>query len=152
MSETNPELKITRRNLPHWRLEGSTYFVTWRLANECSELNSDERDELVGILRHFDGGRYELTAWVVMNDHVHVVVRPHSGFSLSQILHSWKSYSAHVLQRKYGRIGSVWQHEGTDHIVRDEQDLYIKCNYILQNPLRRWGVKDYPWMGFAIPQ
>lgn len=43
---------------------------------------------------HVDGKRYRLHAWVVMPNHVHVLITPVEGFSLSDILHTWKSYTA----------------------------------------------------------
>ena len=45
-------------------------------------------------LRHFHGDHYELIAWAVMPNHVHVVVRPLGDHQLPDILHSWKSFTA----------------------------------------------------------
>lgn len=54
---------------------------------------------VANALRHFDGERYDLHAWVVMPNHVHVVVTPREGATLSSILHSWKSFTAHEVQK-----------------------------------------------------
>lgn len=100
-------------------------------------------------LLHFRGERYRLFAWVVMNDHVHVLFQPLGDFTRSQIMHSWKSFTANQFQRHFGRhgVGSIWQSEGHDHIIRNEQDLYEKWQYILDNPLKRWpDGKDYKWV------
>ena len=72
-----PELKVTRRRkLPHWTFDESTYFITWRLHKNQSQLEPSERTVIASILRYFDGQRYELFCYVVMNDHVHVLTRP----------------------------------------------------------------------------
>src|SRR5438067_1612913 len=71
------EPKLTRRRLPHLRAFGATYFVTWRLAHGQPDLTHAERAIVAAAIRHFDGTRYALAAFVVMNDHVHVVVHPH---------------------------------------------------------------------------
>ena len=139
------DLKVYRRKLPHWRLRGSMYFVTWRLRCDQGVLAPEEREVVFAALRHFDGERYELPAYVVMDDHVHVLVRPLGDVRLERIVHSWKSYTSHVL-----RPGSrgLWQQEYFDRIVRDEPELLEKARYILDNPTRRWPeITDYKWVG-----
>jgi hypothetical protein len=43
----------------------------------------------------------------------------------------------------------VWVVESWDRIIRDEDELYEKCTYILNNPRKRWpDVMDYPWAGW----
>jgi putative DNA methylase len=82
-----------------------------------------------------------------MDDHVHAIVQPAPGHLLEDIVRSWKSYSAHDLQRAVGRTGSLWQNEYFDRIVRDYAELREKMTYILNNPRRRWpGEKSYPWV------
>ncbi|HLD47179.1 MAG TPA: hypothetical protein VJA64_05095 [Desulfobaccales bacterium] len=92
---TEKDLVIYYRRLPHWRLDGSVYFVTWRLAPNQIDLTADERGELMLALKHFDGRRYELYAGVVMHDHVHVLAKPLGNQPLQEIIHSWKSFTAH---------------------------------------------------------
>lgn len=70
------ELTAYRRKLPHLRMQGSVYFVTWRLAKTQPALHPEEKTSVVAAIRHFDGLRYELIAYVVMDDHVHVLVLP----------------------------------------------------------------------------
>ncbi|MBI4570090.1 MAG: transposase, partial [Planctomycetes bacterium] len=96
-------------------------------------------------LRHFDGERYDLHAWVVMPNHVHAVVTPREGHTLSAILHSWKSFTAHEthrvaqasrLQLQLPKGGAFWQRESYDHLVRDEADFQRVCEYTVQNPVK----------------
>lgn len=89
---------------------------------------------MAAALRHFDGTRYELGAFVVMPNHVHVLVRPLAPATRTQIVHAWKSYSARELQRAGAIQGHVWQDEGFDRIVRDESELRRFHDYILANP------------------
>jgi len=131
-------------------MPGSIYFVTWRLAKAQPPLHSEERTLVVDAVRHFDGQRYDLLAYVVMDDHVHVLVYPHPDYPLSQLLHSWKSYTARRLQRPRQRVVPVWQDEYFDRIVRDESDLIEKAEYILGNPVKRWPeIQQYAWVGFG---
>jgi REP element-mobilizing transposase RayT len=138
---------LYRRNLPHWREDDVVYFVTWRLSPEQRELAPTEREVVAEALRHFDRRHYELAAYVVMNDHVHVLVRPMAGHELEDLVHSWKSYSANRLLRAHQRIGVVWQDEYFDRIVRDEKEFEQKFEHILYNPWKRWSeLPEYPWV------
>ena len=87
-----------------------------------------------GALRHFDGERYALGAHVVMPNHVHAVVSPLADVGLSEILHSWKSYSAKRVNVLLGRRGALWQKESFDHIVRSAEQLARINDYIRKNP------------------
>jgi len=49
------------------------------------------------VLRHFDGVRYRLGEHMVMPNHVHVLVTPFGNHQLSEVLHTWKSFSAHEI-------------------------------------------------------
>lgn len=49
---------------------------------------------LVDVLEFFEGRRYELGGFVVMPNHVHLLIKPREGFELSRILQSMKSFSA----------------------------------------------------------
>ena len=143
----DPLFHTYRRRLPHWRLSGATYFVTWRLASGQQDLTPSERTLLVQALKHFEHQRYELAAYVVMNDHVHVVVTPLAERRLEEILRSWKSYTARTFQRETGRHGNVWLVESFDRIVRDDAELLEKAQYILNNPRKRWPeIMEYPWV------
>ncbi len=86
-------------------------------------------------LLHFQGDRYVLSAWCVMPNHVHVVVTPLGDHNLSSILHSWKSFSAHEINKRLGRQGSLWEEEAFDHIVRDERSMERFVRYIENNPV-----------------
>ena len=123
------------------------YFVTWRLAPNQPNLTPDERGKLMSALKHFDGHRYELYASVVMHDHVHVLVKPLGKHRLQELLHSWKSFTAHKFRRDYSRTPPIWQDEYLDRIVRDEQEFLDKAQYVLNNPLKTWPeLEDYPWV------
>ena len=135
------------RHLPHWRVPGSVYFVTWRLHPRQQLLSADERSVVVEVVRHFAGERFELYAYVVMDDHVHVIARPTADHALESIVYSWKSYTAYRLQREHGRTGALWQDEYFDRIVRDEDEFWEKCQYILNNPRKRWPESGrYAWV------
>jgi REP element-mobilizing transposase RayT len=82
-------------------------------------------------LLHFNGERYEIHAYAIMPNHVHVLVSPKEGHSPSDILHTWKSFSAHKANSLLNRQGEFWQKESYDHLIRDQKDFDNQCQYIL---------------------
>jgi REP element-mobilizing transposase RayT len=126
-----------RRKLPHWRQEQATYFVTWRLARGQRELDGSERDLVSAAIRKFDGQRYELAAYVVMDDHVHVLLIPLPPFELGAILHSCKLFTARQMRHEHKRFGQVWQDEYFDRIMRGDHEFRQKAEYLVGNPTRR---------------
>ena len=62
-------------------------------------------------LLHFDNERYRIIAWCIMPNHVHVVIEILEEYLLEEILHAWKSYSAHAANKILGRSGSFWFRE-----------------------------------------
>ena len=100
---------------------------------------------VAGALTHFESARYELSAWCVMPNHVHAVVRPFGGHALSAILQTWKSFSAKQANQLLGRQGVFWQKESYDHIVRDADELEQTIRYVAENPIRA-GLTDWPWV------
>ena len=144
--------RVRRRNhRPRLREPHGTYFVTWCLAQEASPLTAEERTVAAECLRHFDGVRYHLDAWVVMDDHVYVMVTPLQSRTLDSVLHSWRSFAAHVLVPS-GRRAPMWRRDEHDRIVRVEGELAEKVRYVADNPWRRWSDADrYPWV-FPQPE
>jgi putative transposase len=176
------------RHLPHWRQDGATYFVTFRLADSLPQSKLQElvllkeewasrnapphsheqwqelsrmtmerveswldqgmgscllkqapvAQRVVSALHFFDDDRYELGCYVVMPNHVHVVLRPllPGKDALERILQSRKRQSSREINLLLERSGSLWQEESFDRIIRDEEHLYRCIQYVGSNPRR----------------
>jgi REP element-mobilizing transposase RayT len=96
-------------------------------------------------------GLYDVFAWVVMYNHVHVLLQPHE--PLRRITHVVKSTSARRANLILGRSGSrFWQDESYDHWVRDGKEFERIVNYIEWNPVRAGLVESvelWPWSSAA---
>ena len=115
-------------------------------AGECLLAKPSCASIVAAALSHFDEHRYRLWAWCIMPNHVHALVEPAEGYDLSSILHTWKSYTAHALNRALGRHGPVWQAETFDHLVRQADAFERQLAYILANP-EQAGLIDWIWRG-----
>ncbi len=109
------------------------------------------RDERIAAimqdtLKHFDGERYQLICWCIMPNHVHVLIEVNEGWSLSRIMHGWRSYTAKEANRILGRTGKFWMEEYYDRYIRDDNHLQQTINYILNNPANA-GLDEWPWVG-----
>ena len=92
-------------------------------------------------------GHYELGSFVIMANHVHVLLLPK--IAPSQLLKSLKGYTARRANRLLGRAAEpFWQKESYDHWVRDEQEWVRIFAYIEKNPVRAGLVaraEDFKW-------
>ena len=89
----------------------------------------------------------KLLAAVVMDDHAHVLVTPHSGSTARRLASAWKGVSAHRLCGPGRRHSPLWQREYFDRWMVDSAQIARCRAYILGNPARRWnGIVGYPWV------
>jgi REP element-mobilizing transposase RayT len=85
---------------------------------------------------------YELRAWVVMPNHVHVLLNPNA--KLSRITKSIKNFSARQANSILGLTGRpFWQDESYDHWVRGPDEMELIVRYIEDNPVSA-GLVDRP--------
>ena len=142
-----PSYFARRRQLPHLRASDACYFVTWRLHRCQQPLGDEERGLVADVVCHFEGVRHVLGAWVIMDDHVHAIIKPLGPSTLDSVVHSWKSVSAKGLARKFGRVAPIWQGGTFDRILRQQGEPTAAHAYIVANPARRWpGLSTYPWV------
>ena len=121
--------RTTIEHVERWLDEG---------AGCCLLRQPSAADIVADKLRHFDGERYELGAYVVMPNHVHALVRPYSDASqpLEAIEQGWKGFSSRAMNEALGTSGQLWQYESYDRLVRDEEHLWQCLQYIGDNPRR----------------
>jgi len=90
-----------------------------------------------GALGFFDRQRYELKAWVVMPNHVHVVFWPLSNHTVSRIVQSWKRHTAREANKILQLTGEAfWQPEPFDHWIRNNDECARCCSYVVHNPVK----------------
>jgi REP element-mobilizing transposase RayT len=158
-----------RRRLPHWQKADATLFITFCTGGR-RVLSAQARDLVLehclresGLLGNVARApspanswqpRIHLYAAVIMPDHVHLVLSPlrdKNGwpFPLVKILQCLKSSTAHRINRLLKTSGPVWEEESFDHVLRSDESLKEKCEYVRQNPVRAGLVREpekYKWL------
>ena len=150
------EATARKRNLPHFEIPGFTYHITWHTHDKLV-LSPEARAKTLAACHFWHGNKMKCYAAGVMPDHVHLLIQPlpvqEAGkvgvHSLTEILHSIKSLSAHEVNQAMKHTGPVWLDESFDRLIRSEADLHKTWNYIWNNP-RKIGLvgamEEYPYI------
>ena len=114
---------------------------------ECHLKRPDVAGLVEHALRFFHPARYELLAWVVMPNHVHVLFTQRD-MPLGKVVGSWKSYTAKEANRILRRTGQFWDEDYWDTYMRDEAQERRTRRYIENNPVKAHLVPksaQWPW-------
>ena len=155
--ETSENIHCSKRNLPHFERPWAKYAITWSTSTR-QKLSEAARKIVLDCILYWNERRYQLYAACVMPDHVHILIEPRvrretsnatEFYSLTEILHTLKSLTAHKINELGEKSGPVWEREAFDRMIRSESDLHEKFNYITRNPWDAGLVgpsEDYPWV------
>ena len=107
---------------------------------DCWLRNMSVASTVVSAFEFRDGHEYDLMAFAVMPNHVHLVCRLKEDLAI--VMKSWKSYSAHEANKILGR-GPFWQSDYYDVLMGDSDQLQRTIQYVVDNPVAA-GLKDWP--------
>ena len=98
-------------------------------------------NEVVNSIHYLEKQLYDLHAYSIMPNHVHMIFQPikdknEEFHSLSRIMYSMKRYTATSCNKLLKRKGQFWHHENYDHFIRDDKDLAYQLNYLFHNPVK----------------
>lgn len=85
-------------------------------------------------LLHFDGERYEMLSFVIMPNHVHLLVCFSDKAALLEQCEPWKHFTGVQINRRLGVKGRFWQQDAFDHLVRHAAQFRRLQHYIAENP------------------
>ena len=100
----------------------------------CVLRRQELRNIVVDTLQHFDGDRYHLGDFVVMPNHVHVIVCLVGETEIEAQCTSWKRFAAKHINRELKTKGRFWQEESFDHLIRSVDQFESIQRYIAENP------------------
>lgn len=127
------------------RVSDLTFFVTMRLNTTRAMLSGEDAAPLVLDTLSFYRRRSEIEVYgfVIMPEHMHLVVKVLSPVTLPRWMDRFKTYIAHQL-----RGGPIWQRGYWSEVVPSIPFLEEKLHYIHENPVKAGLVQDaadYPW-------
>ena len=216
------EFIIKKRNLPHWQVPGSVYFITFRTYKGII-LDEASKQIIFDNIIYYSNSYYQLYSFVIMPDHVHIILQPKElgngkYVNLSKIMQAIKGYSAKQIIKHLNEVNDnsaqtgasvlpkvddssqtgasvlpttdeftqtgtsvlpttdeftqtgtsvlpttdeftqtgasvlpikhIFQDESFDRIIRNDEELFEKMNYILNNPAKRGLIENgyaYKW-------
>ncbi len=102
---------------------------------ECHLRRPDIAELVEKNLRQFSGERYELLAWAVMPNHVHVLFKV-GIVSMSETVGAWKRHTGRLANKNLGRRGAFWAEDYFDTYMRDADQEHRTVRYIENNPAK----------------
>jgi len=117
------------------------YGECWLRRHQCAQA-------VVDALMEYEGQTHLFHSWVVMPNHVHVLVELTGSVPLGQLVEDWKAVSAKAINRHLNRTGPVWQEDFFDRFIRDQYHYDNTVRYITLNPVKGGLVKNpghYRW-------
>jgi REP-associated tyrosine transposase len=104
------------------------------------------------ILRYRDAGEFQIHEYVIMPDHIHLLVTPVANSSIARVMQLIKGGFSHALRKSGSRVSAVWQQRYQERRVRDLSEFANFARYIRENPLRKGlasVARDYPYSSAA---
>ena len=138
-----------RRKLPHdvpsWVKDGSVYFITLcglpRGTNQFCHPHTAEA-LINSVVLYHEKGTWFIRLFLMMPDHLHMLVSFPPTRSMMQVLSSWKGYHAK-------KNGIRWQRDFFEHRLRSNESDVEKASYIRNNPVRAGLIskaEDWPYV------
>ncbi|MCB1186948.1 transposase [bacterium] len=96
---------------------------------------------------------YQTLAWVLMPNHVHILIKQLEGYPISRVLKQIKGSSTHEIRNITGTIEPVWQIGYFDRMIRDVLQLRRTIDYIHQNPVHArlvGSARDWPMSSYKM--
>lgn len=139
--------------LPRFVIPGQPQHVIQRGNNRNPIFASDE-DYQFYLAKLMDACKKhdcEIHAYVLMTNHVHLLITPRSENGISKAMQSLGRYYVQYFNRQYQRTGTLWEGRYKATVLDSEQYLLICSRYIELNPVRAGMVskpEDYPWTSY----
>jgi putative transposase len=134
----------------HRTAPGTSYFITTKCWQSRAVFQVAENAEiLIDALFHYrDSKAYALHEFVVMPDHLHLILTPGATTSLEKAIQLIKGGSSHQIRKARSQKMEIWQVGFHDWTIRDANDWQAKAEYIHANPVRAKLVQkpqDWPY-------
>ncbi len=162
-NEEREAVKTLERLFPNNLTKRKYYLHSWKfdwideyldkLNGKCYLHNSAAAEIVVNALAFYYPKEYDLDAWCVMPNHIHVLLKPRPNIMLPEVLKKVKRFSAKEINKLIFRKGIFWQHESYDHWLRPGEFLHRRT-YIMENTVKARlceKADEWKWSGIGKP-
>jgi len=133
-------------------VSGKIFFITCNVSRNRLPLGDSEFEALAATIERVRRRRgFLLSGYVFLPDHWHGVIIRRGGDTLPSIMEAIKIASSHLINRKRGTHGALWQARYYDRVVRDVKEYHETFDYMHANPVERGLVRkpaQWPWSSF----
>ncbi|MFB9295036.1 transposase [Persicitalea jodogahamensis] len=139
--------KMHKRHFARWDeyLDSNSSEPQWLMKPEIASI-------IIESLHLWNEKSYSLVAYCIMPNHFHMVIDTSDEAKYTKplyaIMHTLKSYTAKKANKALDRVGTFWQEESYDHVIRDSRELKNTVVYTLENPVKA-GLVD-AWENFPF--
>ncbi len=145
-------LKRHNHTPAHLFLDDTTYFITGAIHQKRPLLAAPELKQqlLEQMKQYFARYNWQLHQWIILDNHYHLIGKSVNGKDLTAIMQNIHRASASFVIRATGCEKPVWWNYW-DYCPRDEDDYWVRTNYLLYNPVKHGYVTDlnaYPFSSF----
>ena len=140
--------------LPRFVIPGHPQHVIVRGNNRAPIFGAEQdyRFYLEKLKQACDKHQCDVHAYVLMTNHVHLLMTPHSEQGISKAMQMLGRYYVQYFNHAYGRTGTLWEGRYKATLIDSERYLLTCYRYIELNPVRAEGMVDhpseYPWSSY----
>lgn len=115
-------------------------------------LEHGDFEKYLGLLKHYKRKyKFRLYAWCLMPNHVHLILDVNNPGDLAKIMQGLKLAYAKWFNKKYKKVGHLWQGRYKNMVIQKDNYVLDCINYIEMNPVRaniKESPLDYPWSSY----
>ena len=118
----------------------------------CLLAEPEHAAAVADTLARQDSVNYILHSWIIMPNHVHILMSPVAGIPVARVVGGWKRFSATRIHKALGTAGALWQKDYFDRLIRDWDHFLNVARYIRRNPSKaglakeRFTLFEAPWI------
>ena len=139
---------------PRILLDNACYHITARgnQKQKTFKENKDYEEYLERLQKYKNRHKFKLYGFCLMPNHIHILGEVEKGKNLSKFMHDLTRSYTDYFNKKYGKVGYLWQGRFKSKIILKDRYLIDCLSYIELNPVKDDIVKtpyEYPWSSYG---
>jgi len=129
---------------PHIYQDNTLYFITAKTVHQIRFFDNNEKKGIIldCLKKSVQKFCFKLIAWVLIDNHYHIIVKVKQGKNVGFFINNLHSNSSRILNKIENKPGRQIWYQYWDRCIRSEKDFYIRLNYIHYNPVKHKIVSE----------